>query len=61
MRDKVWLPRQDQIQEFFDPKLDSSASVGAYCLTLFNFLKKFKEFFLGGKCRTGLASTLDVG
>ena len=42
---RTWLPRQDQIQEFFDPKIESSVDVGAYCLTLVNFLKKFKDIF----------------
>lgn len=45
MGERIWLPRQDQIQEFFDPKIKSSVDVGAYCLTLFNFLKKFKDVF----------------
>jgi len=45
MEGKIWLPRQDQIQEFFDTKIKNSIDVGAYCLTLFSFLKKFKDVF----------------
>lgn len=42
---KVWLPRLDQIQELFYPKIDNSVAIGAYCILLFNFLKKYKDVF----------------